>query len=155
MQIRPYRAADVPELAEIFTMAVHMLGRKHYEEAQLQAWAPVPPDMDEWAHRFDALHTLVMEDASNCPLGFVSWRNDGYINLIFVRPDVARKCIASHLLAAAEAALPHIEKLHVHASLIARPFFERNGYRVIAEELVTRADVELKRYAMVKEKPAT
>ena len=136
-------------------MAVHILGHKHYEKAQLQAWAPVPADLDEWANRFDALHTLVMEDASNRPLGFVSWRNDGYINLIFVRPDVARKSVASHLLAAAEVALPNIEELHVHASLIARPFFERNGYRVIAEEFVTRADVELKRYAMVKEKPAT
>lgn len=97
-----------------------------------------------------------MED-TGCPLGFVSWCKDdkmsGYISHIFVRPDIARKGVASQLLAAAEAALSNIARLHVHASLIAKPFFEHHGYRVIAEEIVTRAGVGLRRYEMCKEKP--
>lgn len=154
MQIRPYRADDVPELAEIFTMAVHLLGRKHYDEAQLAAWAPLPPDLEAWTQRFSSLQTRVLEDAAGCPLGFVSWRQDskdsGYISLIFVRPDAARKGIASQLLATAEAALADAEQLHVHASLIARPFFERHGYRVVSEETAVRAGIELTRFEMHK-----
>lgn len=149
MQIRPYRADDLPELVELFTMAVHMLGRTHYDDAQLEAWAPTPPDLDEWESRFSALHTLVMEEA-DCPLGFVSWRDDGYISHVFVRPDAARRGIASQLLSAAEANLADAGELHVHASLIAKPFFERQGYRVIAEEIAARSDIELRRYEMRK-----
>jgi putative acetyltransferase len=153
MQIRPYRADDLPELVEIFTTTVRMLGREHYNDAQLAAWAPEPPDLDDWADRLKALHTLVMEDAG-CPLGFISWHQDsdksGYINLIFVRPDSVRNGVASRLLAAAEAALEGVERLHVHASLIARPFFERRGYKIAHEQTVTRAGVELRRYEMYK-----
>ena len=155
MQIRPYCADDLPELAELFTMSVRLLGRKHYDETQIDAWAPLPPDLNEWANRLSAVRTLVMED-TGCPLGFVSWRDDGkaggYISLIFVRPDAARKGVASRLLAAAEAALPDAGLIHVHASMIARPFFERHGYTVVREEMATRAGVDLKRYAMCKDR---
>lgn len=154
MQMRAYRPEDLPELAELFTMSVRMLARSHYDATQIDAWAPVPPDLDEWANRFSAVRTLVMEDAG-CPLGFVSWRDDGarggYISLIFVRPDAARKGVASRLLAAAEAALPNSGFLYVHASKAARPFFERQGYTVVQEEHVLRAGVELLRYEMRKE----
>lgn len=156
MQIRPFRADDLPELAELFTMAVHMLGREHYDPTQLEAWAPIPPDLNEWTGRFATLNTLVMED-TGCPLGFVSWRDDGerggYISHVFVRPDAARKGIAKRLLEAAETALAHAPYLTVHASLIARPFFERCGYVVVQEEVATRAGVGLRRYAMHKTKP--
>jgi putative acetyltransferase len=155
MQIRAYRAEDLPELAELFTMSVRMLARPHYEQAQIDAWAPVPPELDEWSNRFSAVRTLVMEDAG-CPLGFVSWRDDGdrggYISLIFVRPDVARKGVASRLLAAAETALPNAQLLYVHASKAARPFFERHGYTVVQEEAAARAGVELIRYEMRKDR---
>lgn len=153
MQLRPYRAEDLPELAELFTLSIRMLSRKHYDAMQIEAWAPVPPDLDEWANRFSTVQTLLMEDAG-CPLGFVSWcmdsKTDGYISHIFVRPDAARKGIASRLLAAAEAMLPGATCLHVHASLTARPFFEHHGYSVVQKESVVRAGVELERYAMRK-----
>lgn len=153
MRVRPYRADDLPELAELFTVAVRTLGRKYYSNAQLEAWAPEPPNLDEWADRFNTLDVLVMDEA-NCPLGFVSWRKDdetsGYINHIFVRPDATRRGIASQLLTAAETALSGVSCLRVHASLIARPFFERHGYTVVQEETVMRADVEISRYEMLK-----
>lgn len=153
MQLRPYRSDDLAELAELFTMAVHLLGRSHYDAMQLDAWAPVPPDLEEWANRFAALTTLVADDG-HCPLGFVSWREEndryGYISHIFVRPDAARKGIASQLLAAAEAALFGAEQVRVHASLVARPFFERHGYTVVKEETAIRAGLELTRFEMCK-----
>lgn len=156
MHIRPYRADDLPELAELFTMSVRMLARQHYDETQINAWAPLAPDLGEWANRFSTVQTLVMED-TDCPLGFVSWRIDSeaeaYISLLFVRPDAARKGVASQLLAAAEARLSNMEQLSVHASLVARPFFEQHGYAVIKEELAIRVGVEFIRYEMRKDRP--
>ncbi|HWT55145.1 MAG TPA: GNAT family N-acetyltransferase [Rhodocyclaceae bacterium] len=157
LQIRPYRSDDLAELAELFTMAVHLLGRPHYDAMQLAAWAPMPPDLDEWANCFTAVNTLIMEN-TGCPLGFVSWRDDGkaggYISHIFVRPDAARKGIASRLLAAAETALPDAGMIHVHASLVARPFFEKHGYAVVKEETAVRAGLELTRFEMRKTRVA-
>lgn len=156
MQIRPYRADDLPELVELFNVAVRMLGRKYYNEAQLEAWAPIPADLNEWADRFSTVDIRVMEEAG-CPLGFVSWRKDnensGYISHIFVRPDATRRGVASQLLTEAEAALSNVDSLHVHASLIARSFFERHGYSVIKEELAIRNGIELRRYEMRKDRP--
>jgi putative acetyltransferase len=156
MQLRPYRAEDLPELAELFTMSVRILARQHYDETQINAWAPLAPDLDEWANRFSTVQTLVMEE-SGCPLGFISWRIDceaeAYISLLFVRPDTARKGVASQLLAAAEATLARMKRLSVHASLVARPFFEQHGYEIIREERVIRDGIEFIRYEMRKDRP--
>lgn len=153
MQLRPYHTNNLAELAELFTLSVRMLAREHYDAAQIDAWAPLPPDLDAWASRFGTMRTLIMED-TGCPLGFVSWRDDGdlggYISLLFVRPDAARKGVASRLLLAAEAALRHAGRPHVHASKTARPFFERHGYTLVQEEIAVRAGIELTRYEMHK-----
>ena len=40
--------------------------------------------------------------------------------------------------------------LDVEASITAKPFFERHGYRAVARQTVTRRGIELTNYRMVK-----
>ena len=43
-----------------------------------------------------------------------------------------------------------VEELFTEASLTARPFFERQGFRVTEEQTVLRRDVSFRRYAKRK-----
>ena len=44
--LQPYREEDSPALAALFYETVHRVNIKDYTPAQVQAWAPAPPDPD-------------------------------------------------------------------------------------------------------------
>ena len=44
-----------------------------------------------------------------------------------------------------------LEKIITHASITARPFFEKRGYRVVKEQQVNRQGILLINYVMEKE----
>jgi putative acetyltransferase len=149
--IRRYRESDVETVAELFTESVHRLGRAYYDEAQLAAWAPRPPDVVRWRHRLASLNTLVAESNAHL-VGFIAYERNGHIDLLFVSLEHARRGVASELYAHAEADLiaGGIAELFTEASLVARPFFERRGFRVIEEQFIERQGVKLRRYDMRK-----
>jgi putative acetyltransferase len=150
MHIRDYTDADLEVLVQIFTDAVHRTAADAYDAAQRLAWAPIPADLDVWRRRFGELHTLVAYDVA--VRGFVSYRPDGYIDLLFTAPDQARRGVASRLLREVERRL--LERgtcaLHTKASKIARPLFEKHGFSIESIENVARSGVMLTRYAMRK-----
>ncbi|WP_298233973.1 GNAT family N-acetyltransferase [uncultured Azohydromonas sp.] len=153
--IRPYAPADLKTLVALFTAAVHTLGAPHYGRQQLDAWAPRPPDLDTWRQRFEAQHTLVAEDALG-PCGFVSWRDDGYIDTLYTAPRCARRGVATRLVQAAEDALSAagVTELSTEASLAAWPFFETRGFEVVEPQTVTRRGASFTRFLMRKENAA-
>ncbi|WP_164102821.1 GNAT family N-acetyltransferase [Candidatus Laterigemmans baculatus] len=151
IRIEHYQEADLEGLVSLFTSAVHILGASHYEAAQLAAWAPQPPDLEQWRVRLAAVETLVAR-IDSALAGFVSFEWNGHIDLLFTSPHHARRGVASRLLNMAEEAVA-AEKapaMFTEASLIARPFFIRHGYQVVEEQLVMRRGVTLRRFAMRK-----
>ncbi|WP_198320822.1 GNAT family N-acetyltransferase [Azohydromonas aeria] len=153
--IRPYASGDLPTLMALFTAAVHTLGALHYGPAQLDAWAPRPPDAEDWRRRFETLHTLVAEDALG-PCGFIAWQDDGRIELLYTAPRCARRGVATRLVQAAEDALSAdgVTELVTEASLAAWPFFETQGFTVVEPQVVTRRDATFTRFLMKKENAA-
>jgi putative acetyltransferase len=151
VKIRRYRDDDLELLAELFTEAVHDLAAAHYDAAQRAAWAPQPPDLDYWRHRFSAIHTLVADDDGTAA-GFIGYADNGHIDLLFVSPACARRGVAAALYRQAESALRRtgVGELFTEASLAARPFFETQGFIVVAEETVRFRGARFRRYAMRK-----
>lgn len=151
LTVRPYRDADLEALVRVYTRAVHVLGAACYDAAQRNAWAPRVPDLGEWRRRLAALTTVVGE-AEGGLAGFLSYRDDGHIALLYVSPAHARRGVASVLYRHAESALAAagLGELSTEASLVARPFFAGRGFRVVEEQSVLRAGVALRRYAMRK-----
>lgn len=149
--IRPYRESDLHAVALLFTESVHGLGSSHYDETQLAAWAPPAPDTAGWRARLAHLNTLVAE-VSNELAGFISYEQNGHIDLLYVSPRHARQGIASELYSQAEAALiaGGAAELFAEASMVARPFFERSGFHVTEEQCVERRGVTFRRYGMRK-----
>lgn len=149
--VRPLRESDLEGLAALFTQSVHVLAAGHYDATQRFAWAPQEFDLDTWRRRFAPLSTLLAERDSELA-GFIAYEQNGHIEFLYTSPRHARRGVASSLFARAERALAalSVRELTTEASLVARPFFERQGFEVTEEQVVRRGDAYLRRYAMRK-----
>jgi putative acetyltransferase len=153
MHIRPYRDSDLAAVAQLFTDAVHGLAGSHYDAAQRDAWAPRPPDLGPWETRFRSLEILLAQGSGDGKLlGFIGYEKNGHIDLLFTSPAAARRGVASQLYGHAETALRALDivEFFTEASLVSRPFFERQGFTVREEQHVERRGAMLRRFAMAK-----
>lgn len=151
IRLREGTAADAAALAALFTASVQQLGASHYTPEQRTAWTGPAPDIEAWRQRLAALSVLVAERDGEVA-GFIGFEADGYVDLLFTAPAHARRGVASALLDAAEARLraAGVARMDTHASLVARPVFERHGFAVVARETVVRAGIGLDRFVMRK-----
>lgn len=148
MELRPYRPADCPVLAQLFYDTVHRVNRKDYTPQQCRAWATGQVDLAEWNRSFLCHCTLVAWE-KDAILGFGDMAPEGYLDRLYVRWDRQGEGIGYALCQALEAAVPSA-RYHTYASLTARPFFLRQGYRVAAENQVLRNGVLLPNFLMEK-----
>ena len=147
--LRPYRPEDCPALAALFYETVHTVNAAHYTPAQLDAWAPAcGPDLAAWDKSFRAHRTLVAElDGRLAGFGDLD-PAAGYLDRLYIHKDLQGRGVATALCNALEqaAAGPVV----THASVTARPFFARRGYRVLRAQQVERRGVTLANYVMEK-----
>ena len=148
MFIRPYRSADCPVLAELFYETVHAVCAQDYPPEQLDAWAPGEVDLAAWDASFLAHRTLAAVEGETI-VGFADMDGSGYLDRLYVHRDFQRRGVATALCDALEAASA-AETFTTHASLMARPFFECRGWRVIREQTVFRRGVGLRNFVMEK-----
>ncbi len=150
MKIRQYRSADCAALMDLFYQTVHTVCAKDYTPAQLDAWAPKQADRAAWDKKFRSQTTLVAEDDGKAVLGFGAIGEDGYLDLLYVHRDHQGRGVGAVLCDFLEGLYP-AERVTVHASETARPFFEHRGYRVTAPQQTERRGQSLTNYAMEKE----
>ena len=149
---RPYAPPDLPRIAEIYTASIHSLAAPYYSPEQLAAWAPETVDLARWEKRLAPLHIVVAED-NGVLAGFASYRPDGYLDHLFTHPAFARRGVATRLYLRIEAALrgAGTARVFTQASLAGRPFFDRHGFQVDAEEEVECRGEYLRRFSMHKQ----
>lgn len=143
--ISPYRENWFPAITSLFQRAVRNIASRDYDPTQIAAWLSI--DESAWRRKLADADTRVAW-LDNQPIGFIAGKA-GYIDLLFVSPDVQRRGVASALLARLERDMA-VDRLSVHASITAKPFFLRQGYRVIERESVTVRGAQFTRYAMEK-----
>lgn len=152
--IRPYRTDDAPHMAQLYYDAVHALGRRAYSSAQVAAWAPAPlKPIDVLNRAADGRATFVATDADDRAVAYVDLETDGHIDHLYCHPDYAGQGVASRLL---ETVIEHavergLAALHVEASELARPVFERHGFAVIARRDFEVRSVPIHNYAMLRD----
>jgi putative acetyltransferase len=149
--VRAYAPDDADALIALFRRSVRIVARRDYSEAQVKAWAPDDIERTLFAARCASRPTWVAEIGST-RVGFTDLEPDGHLDMMFVHPDFQRRGIASALLQQVEAAAGagHLRRLFTEASVTARPFFERRGFRVIAPETIPRRGQALLRFRMEK-----
>lgn len=148
MQIRPYRPEDCEEMAQLFYDTVHTICIKDYTSEQLCAWADGKIELDKWNRSFLQNYTLVAVEDGHI-MGFGDITPQGYLDRLFVHRAFQNHGIGSALCSRLEC-WPDTEHITVHASITARPFFERRGYRVLQKRKAIRAGVGLIYYVMEK-----
>lgn len=148
MIIRAYQPEDADALAQIFYDAVHIGAASYYTQAQRAAWAPLRPSARVWAARLQGLTTFVA--AAPHPAGFMSLRNDGYLDLAFVAPDQQGRGAGSALHAAVltQARAMDLLMLSVEASLAAHRFFLRRGWQELARQTIERHGQQIENFKM-------
>lgn len=137
--IRTYEEGDFSTLCIIFLRAIKEIASVDYSPRQIAAWAQI--DEQRWRQKIAASQVLVaIKDDS--PVGFITVVDD-YIDLLFVSPDYSRQGIAGALLDA----LPE-RVFTVEASITAKPFFARHGFRVIKQQEVEARGERFLNYLM-------
>ena len=124
--IRKYQASDCADLAELFYSTVHTANAKDYSKEQLDAWAPRSRNLKDWNRDFEKHISFVAIDDRTI-VGFGDIEENGYLNKL-------------------EGAVQG--NVFTHASITAKPFFEKRGYKVIKRQTVKRRGVLLTNFVM-------
>jgi putative acetyltransferase len=136
VDIRPYAPEDLDAAIEVFLRAIRETCAAHYDARQIAAWAQA--DRAEWSARRLAKPTWVAVSAGTIA-GFADLEWDGHLDMMFVHPAHQRAGVATALLRQIERAAHEqgIARIHTDASITARPFFERHGFRVVSAQSVS------------------
>lgn len=146
MIIREYQSADCKELTELFYNTVHTVNAKDYTKEQLEVWATGQADLKMWNQSLQRHFSIVAVD-DDIIVGFGDIDKIGYLDRLFVHSRYQRKGIATAICNRLESAVQG--SIVTHASITARPFFEKRGYKVIKEQQVERQGIFLTNFVMI------
>jgi len=146
MVLRRYTPNDCTALAELFYDTVHTINRKDYSEEQVCSWATGTVDLDRWSDSFLEHYTVVAE-ICNMIVGFGDIDKTGYLDRLYVHKDYQHQGIASAICDELEHAV-NTSKITTQASITAKGFFEKRGYKVVKEQKVECHSVLLTNYIM-------
>lgn len=149
VDIRQYQQSDCKELTELFYNTVHTVNAKDYTKEQLNVWATGQVDLEKWNLSLQEHYSIVAVE-NNVIVGFGDIDKTGYLDRLFVHADHQGKGIAAAICDKLEQFVK--KNITTHASITARPFFEKRGYKVVKEQQVERQGIFLTNYVMVKER---
>ena len=144
MKIREYADADFEAVARIFYDTIHAVNAKDYSREQLFAWANNVDSLKRRREDLLSQFTLIAETEGET-VGFGSMDKSGCLDLLYVHKDFHRQGIATALCDELEKGFTVIK---TYASVTAKPFFEKRGYKTIKEQEVERLGIKLKNFEM-------
>ncbi len=149
MIIRKYQASDCKELADLFYNTVHIVNAKDYTKEQLNVWATKQVDLEKWNKSLQEHFSVVALDNETI-IGFGDIDKTGYLDRLFVHANYQKKGIATALCNQLEQAVQG--DITTHASITAKPFFEKRGYKLVKEQQIERQGIFLTNYVMIKKR---
>ena len=134
MVIRKYRSS-------------HTVNAKDYTKEQLDVWATGKVELEKWDKSFQEHFTVVAVD-EEIIVGFGDIDKTGYLDRLYVHHDYQKKGVATAICNELEKVVQ--SNITTYASITAKPFFEKRGYKVIKEQKVERQGVFLTNFCMEK-----
>ena len=147
MVIRKYQPSDCKEIIELFYNTVHTVNAKDYTKEQLDVWATGKVELEKWDKSFQEHFTIVAVD-NEIIVGFGDIDKTGYLDRLYVHHDYQKKGVATAICNKLEKAVQ--SNITTYASITAKPFFEKRGYKVVKEQQVERQGVFLTNFYMKK-----
>lgn len=146
--IREYNVGDFESIATLFYETVHTVNRKDYTQEQVNVWATGTLDFQKWNKSLSENYSIVAI-VDDIIVGFGDLENFNYINRLYVHKDYQNKGIGNAICDELEQQAKG-KTIYVHASITAKPFFEKRNYYVYKEQQVELSGVLLTNYIMKK-----
>jgi putative acetyltransferase len=149
MLIRQYKSDDLDEIVALFRRSVRELASSDYTDQQIAAWAPETSEPPSWSQRL-ATELVVVCEIGGRIAGFARLERNGYLDLLYVHPEFARRGVASRLCDYLEewAVRNRVGRMFTEASVTARPFFECRGFRATREQTALPQGVPISNFTM-------
>lgn len=168
MTIRQATAADVPEIISLCQNSIRYVCVDDYSPEQISAWVAAVANTECWQQAVASQYFLVAEQDGQL-LGFGSLEQGNYIDFLYVHHQHQREGIAQalydRLLAearrtwqaqvdtcASEEAPVNTGAINAaitsEVSKTARPFFQKQGFVVLGENVKQLGGVQISNYTM-------
>ena len=150
--IHPLTELDIPEMRELFRTTVLTVNSKDYTKEEVEDWTSCGDSVAHWKNLLAKNDYVGAIDRQGKIIGFSSMNAEGYLHSMFVHKDQQGKGVATLLLSEVEkiAREYDVHKINVEASITARPFFEKHGYKVVKEQKAKANRLWLTNYVMEK-----
>lgn len=148
MLLRRYNTSDCEIMAKLFYQTVHNVNAKDYTKEQLDAWATGNVNLKEWDKSFSE-HFTIVAVKNGIIVGFGDIDKNGFLDKLYVHKDYQGQGVASAICDELEREAGE-EKIITNASITAKPFFEKRGYKAVKEQQVIRKGIPLTNYVMEK-----
>ncbi|MBN8252274.1 GNAT family N-acetyltransferase [Priestia flexa] len=131
----------------MFQQTIKTINREHYSTEQLDIWS----GQAGWINRLEQDVTFVATIQTYI-VGFITMKDDGLIDLLYVHKNFQRQGVATALLKAVEerAYTLGLTALQTEASITAEPFFEVRGFHIVKKQLKKVQEIAYTNYYMTK-----
>ena len=148
----PLSAENILEMQSLFRSTILHVNVKDYMREEAENWASCGDSLEHWEKLLASNRFIGAFDRQGGLLGFSSMNGKGYLHSLFVHKDWQGKGVATALLAEVEGMAREygVHVISTEASITARPFFEKRGYRVVKEQEVKANRLYMTNYVMEK-----
>ena len=152
MQIRLFQPKDAQAIAQLFHDTVRKVNIQDYSLAQVEAWSPE----DIWFRNWDSISAsrlVYVAEAEAKIIGFGELKHDGHIDCFYCHYQYQRQGVGGKIYRAIEnkAGELNLTRLYTEASITAQPFFARQGFVTIKQQIVACRGEHFINYLMQKQ----
>ncbi len=150
MRIRLARDEDYATIARLHRQTIRNINSKDYTEDQISAWSARTNAQRFRSNANKCKRWVAIQD--NKVVGFCDHSLDGEFWGLYVHKDFIGKGIGSRLLKVAEDSLKKMgfKKVHLKATVTAKEFYKKHGYKVIKKDLHLVGNKKLRIFVMTK-----
>lgn len=139
-------------MQQLYIETIQIVCKNDYDSAQIKAWISGVKNTERWIEVIEKQFVL-LAIIENKIVGFGTLKNGNYIDFFYIHKDFQRQGIADKILneLEMEAQKHNSTSITSDISITAKPFFEKKGFVVNAEQKNIRLGVELINFKMEKE----
>jgi putative acetyltransferase len=153
MHLRIATIEDTEQLKALYQGTIREINSRHYNPTQIIAWAATGEKIISLHKKINEQYFYVAETSDGHITGFASLENDGELDMMYVHKDFQGNGIAAMLINRIfeKAVELGLQELTAYVSITAKPFFEKQGFVVVAEQEIMIGEVALTNYEMKRE----
>ncbi|KAF2508074.1 GNAT family N-acetyltransferase [Flavobacterium zhairuonense] len=150
--LRKATISDLPEMKQLFIQTIQSVCKKDYNSDQIKVWVSGAENTQRWIDVIEKQFVL-LAILENKIVGYGTLKEGNYIDFFFIHKDFQRQGIANKIFTKLELEAKNdlSKTITSDVSITAKPFFEKKGFIVKAEQKNLIKGVEIINYKMEKE----